>query len=80
MKKIISLVLCVALFVSAFALAGCSKKDDATNNGTDNNEYNETITRTPADKIAILKEMQENIKSIYSMIFKDLEELFYQIY
>ncbi|MGN1479412.1 MAG: transporter substrate-binding domain-containing protein [Acutalibacteraceae bacterium] len=34
MKKIISLVLCVALFVSAFALAGCSKKDDTTNNDT----------------------------------------------
>lgn len=51
----------------------------ATNQGTDNNEYNETITRTPADKIAILKEMQENIKSIYTMIFKDLECLFYQL-
>ena len=51
----------------------------STNNGTDNNIYNETITRTPADKIAILKEMQENIKSIYSMIFKDLECLFYQL-
>lgn len=51
----------------------------ATNNGTDNNEYKETITRTPADKIAILKEMQENIKSIYTMIFKDLECLFYQL-
>ena len=50
-----------------------------TNNGTDNNIYNETITRTPADKIAILKEMQENIKSIYTMIFKDLECLFYQL-
>ena len=51
----------------------------ATNNGTDNNEYKETITRTPADKIAILKEMQENIKSIYTLIFKDLECLFYQL-
>ena len=51
----------------------------ATNNGTDNKEYDETITRTPADKIVILKEMQENIKSIYTMIFKDLECLFYQL-
>lgn len=51
----------------------------ATNNGTDNKQYSETITRTPADKIAILKEMQENIKSIYTMIFKDLECLFYQL-
>ena len=51
----------------------------ATNQGTDNNVYNETIKRTPADKIAILKEMQENIKSIYTMIFKDLDCLFYQL-
>lgn len=54
-------------------------KSKAQNNGTDTNEYNETITRSPADKIAILKEMQENIKSIYTMIFKDLECLFYQL-
>ena len=51
----------------------------AQNNGTDVNEYNETIKRTPADKIAILKEMQENVKTIYSMIFKDLDCLFYQL-
>ena len=51
----------------------------AQNNGTDINEYNETITRSPADKIAILREMQENIKSIYTMIFKDLDCLFYQL-
>lgn len=51
----------------------------ATNQGTDNNVYNETIKRTPSDKITILKEMQENIKSIYTMIFKDLECLFYQL-
>lgn len=51
----------------------------ATNQGTDNNVYNETITRTPADKIAILKEMQENIKTIYSLIYKDLDCLFYSL-
>ena len=51
----------------------------AQNNATDVNEYNETIKRTPADKIAILKEMQENVKTIYSMIFKDLDCLFYQL-
>lgn len=56
-----------------------NKTDSKTDNTTDDNIYNETITRTPADKIAILKEMQENIKSIYSMIFKDLECLFYQV-
>lgn len=48
--------------------------------GTDNKSYNETITRTPADKIAIMKEMQENIKSIYTLIFDELDVLFYGLY
>lgn len=51
----------------------------ATNNSTDNNIYQETIERTPNDKISILREIQTNINSIYSMIFKDLECLFYQL-
>ena len=51
----------------------------STSSGTDNNQYAKTITRTPADKIALYKEYQENIKSIYDMIFKDLECLFYQL-
>lgn len=56
-------------------------QDTATSNGTSNNTntYNETITRSPADKISIYKEMQQNIKSIYSMIFDELECLFYQL-
>lgn len=52
---------------------------DNTSNTKDNNIYNETIKRSPADKIAIYKEFQENLKSIYGMIFKDLECLFYQL-
>ena len=51
--------------------------NSGTSNGTDNTSYNETITRTPGDKIAIMKEMQESIQNIYTMIFKDLEILFY---
>ncbi len=51
----------------------------ATASGTDNNEYTKEIRRSPADKIAIMKEMQENINSIYEMIFKDLDCLFYQL-
>lgn len=51
----------------------------AINKGKDNKIYNETVTRTPPDKISILKEMQENIKSIYSLIYKDLDCLFYSL-
>ena len=52
-------------------------KDESTSNGT--SESVETIIRTPSDKIALYKEFQENIKTIYGMIFKDLECLFYQL-
>ena len=60
-----------------------SKGNSKSNNITDtndNNNYKEKTKRTPSDKITLYKEFQENIKSIYSMIFKDLECLFYTIY
>ena len=60
-----------------------SKGNSISNNVTDtndNNNYKEKTKRTPSDKITLYKEFQENIKSIYSMIFKDLECLFYTIY
>lgn len=36
-----------------------------------------TITRTPSDKMKLYKEFIENKKSIMTMIFEDLEPLFY---
>ena len=48
-----------------------------TSNTKDNNILHEEWIKSPADKIAIYKEFQENLKSIYGMIFKDLECLFY---
>ena len=36
-----------------------------------------TITRTPSDKIKVYKEFIENKKSIMTMIFEDLDSLFY---
>lgn len=48
-------------------------------NTSEKNNYEETITRTPADKISILKDMQTNIKNIYTMIFDELDVLFYGI-
>lgn len=50
-----------------------------TTNTNDDNTYNETIEKTNANKIEILKQMQSEIKSIYSLIFKDLDCLFYSI-
>lgn len=54
-------------------------ESSANTNTKDDNIINEVIKRSPSDKIAIYKEFQENIKNIYSMIFKDLDCLFYQL-
>lgn len=53
----------------------------STTNGSTNTNENvktlEEISRTPADKISIYKQFQENLTSIYQMIFKELDGLFY---
>ena len=40
---------------------------------------NETITRSPADKINIYQKFLASKQNLYTMIFKDLDSLFYQI-
>ena len=54
-------------------------ESSAKTNTKDDNVLHETIKRSPSDKIAIYKEFQDNLKSIYTMIFKDLDCLFYQL-
>lgn len=49
----------------------------SNSSGNNINTTNETITRSPSDKIRIYKEFMENIQSIYTLIFKDLDSLFY---
>lgn len=56
-----------------------TSENNDKSNSIGNSKSDEIITRSPADKIAIYKEFQENIKSIYNMIFKDLDCLFYQL-
>lgn len=57
-----------------------SSSTGTSNNTTnDDNTYSETIEKTSSNKIEILKQMQNEIKSIYSLIFKDLDDLFYSI-
>jgi hypothetical protein len=48
-------------------------------NTHDDNTYHETIKHTNANKIEIMKQMQQDIKSIYTLIFNDLDCLFYQL-
>ena len=45
--------------------------------GTDSRNTSETIIRTPSDKMKLYREFIENKKSIMTMIFEDLEPLFY---
>ena len=58
-----------------------NSSDTSTTNGSTNINENtktlEEISRTPADKISIYKQFQENLTSIYQMIFKELDDLFY---
>ena len=49
----------------------------STSSGTDSRSTTETINRTPSDKMRLYKEFIENRKSIMTMIFEDLEPLFY---
>ena len=46
---------------------------------SDTNQTNETITRTPIDKINIYKSFLETKQSVMSMIYKELDILFYGI-
>lgn len=49
----------------------------SASNGSDSRNTSEIITRSPSDKMRIYKEFIENKKSIYTMIFEDLDSLFY---
>lgn len=51
-----------------------------SNESTNSGSLNESITRTPADKLAIYREFIEARTGIYTMIFDDLNCLFYNIY
>lgn len=48
---------------------------DTKENGT----HSETIERTPGDKLRLFEEFKNNMNHIYSMIFKELEDLFFQL-
>lgn len=54
-----------------------SGSNETTSNGSQNTI--ESITRTPIDKINIYKQYLESLQSVYTMIYKDLDSLFYQL-
>ena len=58
-----------------------STMSSSTSSGTGSKTgtESETITRTPENKIEIYKQFQNEIKSIYQLIFDELDELFYSL-
>lgn len=53
--------------------------NNTTENSNENTNTKEIINRSLADKMTIYKDFQENLKSIYDLIFKDLDCLFYAL-
>lgn len=54
-----------------------TQSSTGSNLGRETTNTTERIIRTPADKIRIYTEFLENRKNIYSLIFRDLDPLFY---
>lgn len=50
-----------------------------SNNSVEGGNQTERIVRTPTDKMHLYTEFLRNRQNIYTMIFKDLDSLFYQI-
>ena len=52
---------------------------NSTNNISDNDIIHETVKKSPSDKMKLYTEFLKNRQNVYTMIFKDLDVLFYQI-
>ena len=56
-----------------------TQNSSTTTKSDDKGNLKEIIKRSPSDKIKIYQEFIQNKNNIYTMIFKDLDTLFYQI-
>lgn len=67
--------------ITAGSYVSSQNTNNATNNATTNeqNRTNEIINRSPVDKMTIYKTYLETKKSVMSMIYNDLNILFYGI-
>ena len=54
-------------------------KIDGSGTSTDTNNISHTTEKSVADKIQAFKEFKENREAIFTMIFKDLDVLFYSV-
>lgn len=75
------------IYVDKYSYVQNSGEDGSSSSGssenlqetTDNNNVTEHITHSPANKLEIYQKFMQDKNNIYSLIFKDLEELFYQL-
>lgn len=69
-------------YTSEYSYNTATGNDESSSTKTGSSEGNsttsETITRSPSDKIKTYDEFIKNKSHIYSMIFEELESLFYQ--
>lgn len=56
-----------------------SASNTSSSNSSNNGSTSENIVRTPGNKMELYSEFLKNRQNIYTMIFKDLDPLFYQI-
>ncbi len=66
-------------YVSNYEFDTDISNSNSTNNVTDNNNVLEVVKKSPSDKMRLYSEFLKNRQNIYTMIFKDLDVLFYQI-
>lgn len=66
-------------YVSNYEFDTDISNSNSTNNITDNNNVLEVVKKSPSDKMRLYSEFLKNRQNVYTMIFKDLDVLFYQI-
>ena len=49
------------------------------NEGEDNKTVNETIIKSQKDRVKAYTDFISNVNNVYTMIFKELEPLFYSL-
>lgn len=66
-------------YVSEYTFDTDINNTNSTNKISDNNSLLEIVKKSPSDKMRLYSEFLKNRQNVYTMIFKDLDVLFYQI-
>ena len=66
-------------YVSEYTFDTDINNTNSTNKISDNNSLLEIVKKSPADKMRLYSDFLKNRQNVYTMIFKDLDVLFYQI-